>query len=84
MVSRELLGPSDLSRVKAFCIHESTEVVVVRKDKDLVFAAFQIVAPSLKGFNDSQELLIVGLVAGLSRDHFLIEESDWMPLTNFR
>ena len=84
MVTKELLGPPDVLRAQALCIHELTEVVVVRKDKDLVFAIFQIVALSLKGFNNSQELLIVGLVAGLSGDHFSREESNWMPLTNFR
>ena len=51
---------------------------MVRKDDELVFAALQIVAPSFKGLNDGQELLIVGLVAGLSKDHFLREKSYWM------
>ncbi len=69
VVSRELLGLADLMRAQAFCIHESTEVIMVSKDEDLIFAALQVVAPSLKGFNDSQELLIVGFVSSLSGDH---------------
>ncbi len=52
MVSRELLGPADLIRAQAFCIHELTEVVMVNKDEDLVFAAFQVVVPSLESLND--------------------------------
>ncbi len=54
VVSRELLGPADLTRAQAFHIHESTEVIMISKDEDLVFAAFQVVAPSFKGFNNSQ------------------------------
>ncbi len=53
VVSRELLGPADLTRAQAFHIHESTEVIIVSKDEDLIFAALQVVAPSLKGFNNS-------------------------------
>ncbi len=37
VVSRELLGPSDLTKAQAFRIHESTEVIMVSKDKDLIF-----------------------------------------------
>ncbi len=40
MISRELLGPPDLARTKALRIHEPTEIIVVSKDKNLVFAAF--------------------------------------------
>ncbi len=83
VVSRELLGPADLTRAQAFRIHESTEVIMVSKDEDLIFATFQVVAPSLKGFNDSQELLIVSLVPSLSEDHLSREKGYWMPLANF-
>ncbi len=56
---------------------------MVSKDKDLEFAAFQVVAPSLKGFNNSQELLIVGFVPSLSKDYLLREKGYWVPLANF-
>ncbi len=55
VVSKELLGPTDLAGAQTLCIYESTKVVVVSEDEDLVFAAFQVVTPSLKGFNNSQE-----------------------------
>ncbi len=71
VVSRELLGAADLTRAQAFCIHESAEVIVISKDEELVFATFQVVAPSLKGFNNSQNLLIVSFILRLSRDHLL-------------
>ncbi len=74
VVSKELLGPAHLTRAQAFHIHELTEVIMVSKDEDLVFAAFQVVAPSFEGFNNSQELLIVSLVPSLSGDHLWREK----------
>ncbi len=52
VVSRELLGPADLTRAQAFRIHESTKVVMVSKDEDLAFAALQVMAPSLESLNN--------------------------------
>ncbi len=82
VVSRELLGSADLTRVQAFCLHESTEVIMVSKDEELIFAALQVVAPSLKTFNDRQELLIVSFVPSLSEDYLLREKGYWVPLAN--
>ena len=65
MVSREFLGPADLSGAQALRIHETTEVIVVRKDENLMFAAFQVVAPGLESLDDSQQLAVVGLIAYL-------------------
>ncbi len=56
---------------------------MVNKDKNLVFAAFQVVVPSLKRFNDSQELLIMGFVSSHSEDHVSREKGYRMLLTNF-
>ena len=63
MILRELLGPTDLLGAQALCIHESTEVIVIRKDENLMLAAFQVVTPRLESFDDSQKLTIVGLVS---------------------
>lgn len=65
----------DLTKTQKFHIHESMEVVMVSKNKELVFAAFQVVALSLKGFNNGQELLIVSFIAGLSKYHLLREKN---------
>ena len=70
MVLREFLGPADLSGAQALCIHETTEVIVVRKDENLMLAAFQIVTSRLEGFDNSQKLNVVGLVLFLCRNHF--------------
>ena len=40
MVSRELLGPANLSEAQTLCIYKMTEVIVVRKNKNLMLAAF--------------------------------------------
>ncbi len=56
---------------------------MVSKDEDLIFTAFQVVAPRVKGFNHSHELLIVDFVLNLSGDHLLREKGYWMPLANF-
>ncbi len=52
VVLREFLGSIDLTRAQTFYIHESTEVIMVNKDKNLIFATFQIVTPSLKSLNN--------------------------------
>ena len=80
VVSRELLGPADLSGAQALRIHETTEVIVVRKDENLMLAAFQVVTPRLEGFDDSQKLTVVGFVPCLCRNHFPKKEGYWMPL----
>ena len=63
VIMRELLGPTNLFGAQALHIHELTEVIMVRKDKNLMFAAFQIVTSRLKGFDNSQKLTVVGLVS---------------------
>ncbi len=56
---------------------------MVTKDEDLVFTVFQVMVPSLKGFNDNQELLNVGFVPSLSKDHLSREKGYWVLLANF-
>lgn len=84
MVSGELLGPINLLRAKTFGIHKLTEVIVVNKDKNLIFVAFQVVMQSLKDFNNSQKFLIVNLVKSFIRNHLLWQKSYKVSLANFR
>lgn len=53
MVSKKLLDLTNLAKAQVFCIYILTKVIIVGKNKDFVFAAFQIVALSFKGFNNS-------------------------------
>ena len=80
MISRELLGPADLFGAQTLCIHETTEVVVIRKDKNLMLAIFQLVPPGLKSLDDSQKLTVVGFISSLGRNHFPGKKDYWMPL----
>ncbi len=52
VVLRKFLGSTDLMRAQAFYIYELTEVVMVSKDKDLVFAALKVVTLNLKSLNN--------------------------------
>ncbi len=40
VVSRELLGPTDLTRAQALHNYELMEFILVSKDKELLFATF--------------------------------------------
>ena len=51
VVSRKLMGPTDLAKAQALGIHELIEVIIVSNNKNLGFVAFQVVAPSLKSLN---------------------------------
>ena len=81
---KEFLGPSNLIIAYVFDIYELTEVVVVHKDKKLIFVTLQIVAPSFKSFNNSQKLLVMSLIINLGKDLFLKKKSYKVLLTNFR
>ena len=80
MITRKLLGPTDLSGAQAFRIYETTEIIVVLKDENLMLATFQKVAPRLESLNNSQKLTVVGLISSLCRNHFLRKESYWVLL----
>ena len=80
MVSGELLGPADLSGAQTLRIHKTIEVIIVRKDKNLMLTAFQIVTLCLECFDDSQKLTVVDLVSSLGRNYFPKKEGYWMPL----
>ena len=53
---------------------------MVRKDENLMLAAFQIVTPRLEGFDNGQKLTVVGLVSCFRWNHFPRKEGYWMPL----
>ena len=74
------MGPADLSEAQALCIHETTEVIVVRKDENFMLATFQLVPPGLESLDDSQKLAVVGFIACLRWNHFPRKERYWVPL----
>ena len=74
------MGPADLPGAQILCIHETTEVIVVRKDENLILAAFQIVTSRLKGLDNSQKLAVVGFKPSLCKNHFSRKECYRVPL----
>ena len=70
MVSREFLSLANLFEAQTLCIHETTEIIVVRKYKNLLLAAFKVMTPCFKSFDNSQKLIIVGLVLGFCWNYF--------------
>lgn len=83
MVLRDLLGLTNLLRAYTFNIYKLSEVVIVNKIKNFLFAIFQVWMPSIKGLNDGQELLIIGAITSFIRDYFLREKNHQVSGTNF-
>lgn len=69
MIFREFLSGSYLAKAQAFSIHELQGIIIVSKNEDLIFAALQVMVPSLKDLNDSQELLVMSFVPRLCQNH---------------
>lgn len=65
MILRELLGPTELARAQLFYIYELTKVIIVAKDKNLVFIAFQELVLCLESFNNNLEFFIIYLISSL-------------------
>ena len=43
----------DLLGAQILCIYKTTEVIMIYKDENLIFAAFQVKTLCFKGFNNS-------------------------------
>lgn len=71
----ELWGPTNQLRAQTFYIHESTQVIIVSKDKVFVFVAFLVVVPSFESLNNGQELMIMGFVPCFYRNYLPREKS---------
>lgn len=63
------MGSADLAKAQAFHIHKLAEVVMVDKDEDFILIAVLVVALSLKGFNNSQELLTMRFISRFYGDY---------------
>ncbi len=53
VILRKFLGLVDVVGAQTLYIYKLMEFVMVSKNKELIFAAFYIVAPFLKSFNNS-------------------------------
>lgn len=64
----ELLSLTNLLKPKILGIYKLKRIIIVNKNKNLIFTAFQVIASSFKGFNNSQKFFIIGFVAYLSQN----------------
>ena len=53
VVSKKFFDLANLSRAQVFYIYKSTDVIMISKAPNLIFAAFYVVALSFQGFNNS-------------------------------
>ena len=62
VIIRKILGLIDLTKAQIFCIYKSTDIIILYKNENLIFLAFQIVPPGFKNFNNRQKLIIMSFV----------------------
>ncbi len=53
---------------------------MVCKHENFILVALQVMSPGLEGFNDGQQLAVVGLIPSLCRNHLPGEKGYRMPL----
>ncbi len=75
----QFLSPLNLLRAQAFCIHEALEVVVICKYENFMLVAFEVVLLCFEHFNDGQQLIVVGLITSLCRNHLFGEKAYRIP-----
>lgn len=63
------MGLADLTKTLTLYIPKLIEVIMVNKDENFVFTAFQIVVLSFKDFNDGQELLIMDFISSFCKNY---------------
>ena len=59
MVIKKLLSLTNLMKAQTLYIYKLLKVVIVYKDKNLIFTIFYIVLLSFKGFNNTLKLIIM-------------------------
>lgn len=84
MVLKQLLSQLNVSGTQNFSCHKLTKTIVINENNIFVFVAFKIMVPSFKGFNNSQELLILHFILGFSQNHLFRKKSHQVQLINFR
>ncbi len=76
LVSKKLFGKTDLMGAQSFCIYELAEIIMVDQQKNLVFTAFQVMAPSFESLKNGEKFLMLRLVARLYRNDLFRKKDD--------
>lgn len=84
IVIKELLNISDLIKAQDFYIHKLTDIVIVNKNNNFIFTTLQVLALSLKNFNNSQKPLVANFVTDFGKDYFFKKKDYKILLINFR
>lgn len=69
MISKELSGLLDLTKAQILHIYKPTKIIIVDKDKNFMFATFQIVAPDFNSFDNGLKLIIIGFIPCFSQNY---------------
>lgn len=59
-----------MAKTQIFSIYKFTKIIIIDKNKNLIYAAFQVVTLSLKGFNNDKEFLINKFILSLCKNYF--------------
>lgn len=62
IVTKKLLGLTYLILSQFFNIHKLIEVVIVYKDKNVIFTTFEIILLDFEHFDNSQKLIITSFI----------------------
>lgn len=73
VISRKLLGLTNLSKVGTFNIHKLPQVIIIIKNKNFTFIVFQVVALTFKSLNNNRKTLILSFVLYFGK-YYLYEE----------
>ncbi len=67
-------------RTQVYLVYETLEVVVICKHENFMLVALQIMSPGLEGFNDGQQLAVIGLIPSLCQNHLSGKKGYRIPL----
>ena len=62
MISKKLLNLANLLEASILYINKIIKVIIILKDKNLMFAAFYIIILYLKSFDNSYKFILINLI----------------------
>ena len=70
IILKKFVSLINLSRAQIFYIYETTKVVIIYKNKYLIFITFQIVILCFKDFDNSQKFAIISFILSFCKIYF--------------
>ncbi len=75
VVPGQLLNLPDLLRTQVFRLYKMLEFIMVCKHENFMLAALQVISLGFEGFNNGQQLAVMGLIPNLCQNHLFGENS---------